>query len=559
MEALKRWTELGHHHAWVREALDGLSETEKYDSFYTALEFGTAGMRGLLGVGPNRINVYTVGKANVGFAKYLVETFKETTPVMKVAIAYDNRHQSYELAMLSARVLSTYGIESYVFDQPRPTPELSFAVRELGCIGGIVVTASHNPKEYNGYKIYDETGCQLVDHKVAKVIAYVNEVEDETRVDVDAHVSKCIHTLDESFDERYLSKIRSIALRPEVEKKIKIVFSSQHGTAFPLLPDTLKKLGFEVIVVKEQSAYDPDFSNTKSPNPEDHRAYELPLEYAYKHDADLILVCDPDADRMGTVVKHHGKYEFLTGNHGGAVLQEYIYSTLLELDKMPLKPIMFNTVVTSDLGQKIARSYGVDVEKTLTGFKYIGERIERHNHAHDKTFVFGYEESYGYLLADFVRDKDALQACVMLAEATNYYHNQGKTLIDVLYLLYDKFGAYHDTQIALTLQGEDGLARIGRLLTYFRETKIDDFSGVKVVKMDDFLKGVSTDGTILDFPKSNVLKFYLEDGSWIAIRPSGTEPKCKFYYCAIGKTILDAESRFEVLANAVNEHIEIVQ
>lgn len=553
MESLQLWKNLGEKVAWVKQAYDLMSEEERYDAFYKTLEFGTAGMRGLLGIGPNRMNVYTVAKANVGFGQYLVETFKGEVETLKVAIAYDNRHQSREFAQVSARILSTYGIESYVFEKPRPTPELSFAVRELGCVGGIVVTASHNPKEYNGYKVYDETGCQLVDHKIARVIECVNAVGDETKVDLEHYDDSLVHGLDEAFDVQYLDKIKSIALRNEPVKDLKVVFSSQHGTSYPLVPDVLKELGYDVVVVEEQKQYDPDFTNTKSPNPEDKRSYELPLEYARKVDADLVLVCDPDADRMGICVKHHGTYEYLTGNQGGAVLQEYIYSTHRDLNTMPANPVMFNTVVTSDLGEKIAKSYDVSVEKTLTGFKYIGEKIEHHNTVKDKTFVFGYEESYGYLLADFVRDKDALQACVMVVESANYYHNQGMTLVDVLESLYETHGAYADNQIALTLSGAEGLSRISRLLDYFRTSDIKEIDGIEIVKVDDFL-----DGSMPEFPQSNVIKYHLENGSWIAIRPSGTEPKCKFYYCASGATLKDAQEMFERLSNAMQRHIDLV-
>ncbi|NLW15225.1 MAG: phospho-sugar mutase, partial [Erysipelothrix sp.] len=400
MDAYNNWTNLSKKEKWVAKALDNLSENDKKDAFYKSLEFGTAGMRGLLGVGPNRMNVYTIAKANLGYGKYLKETFSGP---LKVAIAYDNRHQSKEFADISAKILSTFGIDSYIFEQPRPTPELSFAVRKLNCVGGIVITASHNPKEYNGYKVYDETGCQLVDSKIAKVIKYVNEIEDETKIDLKVGEKSMVRYLADDFDNLYLEKLKTIALRKDIKKDIKIVFSSQHGTSYPLVPNVLEELGYDVIVVEEQKAYDPDFSNTLSPNPEDKNSFAHALKYAKEHTADLMLVADPDADRMGISVLHEGEYVYLTGNDGGAILQEYLYSTRLELELMPKDPVMFNTIVSSDLGEKIAKKYNVDVEKTLTGFKYIGEKIESHRKAHTKNFVFGYEESYGYLLADFVR------------------------------------------------------------------------------------------------------------------------------------------------------------
>ena len=555
MNAYNNWQALAKKETWVKEALAQLTQEEKQDAFYKSLEFGTAGMRGLLGVGPNRMNLYTIAKANMGYGKYLKETFDGP---LKVAIAYDNRHQSQAFAQTSALILSRFGIDSYVFNDPRPTPELSFAVRELNCVGGIVITASHNPKEYNGYKVYDETGCQLVDDKIKKVIDYVNEVGDETQIDIHQGDSSMIHALDESFDTRYLDALKTIVLRKDLEKKIKIVFSSQHGTSYPLVPEVLSDLGYDVIVVDEQKAYDPDFTNTLTPNPEDKRSFELALQYALKVDADLMLVADPDADRMGIAVKHDGEYHYLSGNDGGAILQEYIYKTKRELNDMPVNPVMFNTVVTSDLGEKIAKKYDVDVEKTLTGFKYIGEKIENHHRNNTKDFVFGYEESYGYLIKDFVRDKDALQACIAVSEACAYYHNQNQTLVDVLNGLYQEHGAYYDTLESLTLEKQAGLERIQRILESFRTTDHTSFGDIAILKKEDYLTSKDSLGHDLDFPKSNVLKYFLEDGSWIAIRPSGTEPKCKFYYCVTDETVSLAQTKYNQLSKAINALIDEV-
>lgn len=552
---IKKWSALQEKYDWVKSGFDNLSESDQQDAFYKSLEFGTAGMRGLLGVGPNRMNELTVAKANVGFGKYLVETFPNQP--LKVAIAYDNRHKSRKFSEVSARILSRYGIESYIFETLRPTPELSFAVRELGCIGGIVVTASHNPKEYNGYKVYDETGCQLVDDKIARVIALINEVEDETEIDLETFDSTKIHAIDDTFDNIYLDAIKTIQLRRDEPKNIKIVFTSQHGTSYPMVPTLLSSLGYDVTVVEEQSSFDPDFSNTKTPNPEDRDSYELAIEYGKRLDADLILSCDPDADRMGIVVKHNGEYQYLTGNQGGSILQEYIYPSKIELGTMPTDPIMFNTVVTSDLGEKIAAKYGVTVEKTLTGFKYIGNKIQQHNEAKDYTFVFGYEESYGYLIADFVRDKDAIQACLMVAEAANYYLNKNKTLVDVLDALYEEHGAHIESQVAITRAGATGLEEIQEILNTFRTGAFNSFANIGVKYFDDFQTSMRSNGEQLDFPKSNVLKFYLEDGSWIAIRPSGTEPKCKFYYCIVDETIEKAQAKFELLKANINSIAKI--
>lgn len=545
MDALKKWELLAQSNDWIKEEINSLNEQALSDSFYKSLEFGTAGMRGLLGVGPNRMNIYTVAKANLGFGKYLVETFGND---ISIAIAYDNRHQSLEFAKVSAKILSSFGIKSHVFLNPRPTPELSFAVRDLNCVGGIVVTASHNPKEYNGYKVYDETGCQLVDHKIKRVIELIGEHEDETTVDLNVGDESLIHWIDTDYDQKYLDAIKTIQIRKDESKTLTTVFSSQHGTSYPLIPDLFEQTGYQISVVEEQSAYDPDFSNTKTPNPEDKASYDLAIEYAKRLNSDLILSCDPDADRMGIVVKHKDDFVYLTGNQGGSILQEYIYSSMTR----PLNPVMYNTVVTSDLGEKIATHYDVEIQKTLTGFKYIGEKIENNK---DKDFVFGYEESYGYLIAPFVRDKDALQACMMVVEAANYYKNQGKTLIDVLDSLYERHGAHYENTVAVELKGEEGLAQIQEILKTLRTSKIEQIGNVPVIYFDDYLTSKRSDGTVLDFPSSNVLKYFLEDGSWVAIRPSGTEPKCKFYYCIVAETMELAQDKYKVIHEDIMKRV----
>lgn len=545
----EKWNKLAQTENWVSEALNQMDEETMHDAFYKSLEFGTAGMRGLLGAGPNRMNVYTVGKATLGFAKYLKETFSDRSD-LKVAIAFDNRHQSVEFAKVSADILSGFGIKSYVYKDPRPTPQLSFTVRDLDCVAGIMVTASHNPKEYNGYKVYDETGCQLVDHKIKRVIELINEHEDETTVDVSTSDESLLEYLGRDYDFVYEKKVKEIQLRPDEEKKVSIIFSSQHGSALPVMSDIFDELKYDVTIVKEQAAYDPDFTNTKTPNPEDKASYDLAIEYAKRFNADLILSCDPDADRMGVVVNHKGEFVYLSGNQGGSVLQEYLYSSMKELDLMPQNPIMYNTIVTSDLGEKIAKSYDVEVKKTLTGFKYIGEQIENNP---DKDFVFGYEESYGYLIKEFVRDKDAIQACLMLAEAANYYKAKNLTLVDVLNSLYDKFGVHHEVTESVAFEGEEGLKKIQTILKDFRESNIESIAGVKVVEKQDFLSGKTSKGETIDLPSSNVLKFLLEDGSWIAVRPSGTEPKCKFYYCVIADSDAQAIKKYEQFSNEIKE------
>lgn len=451
-ERYEKWVNSPNLDESYKEVLEKMTPEEKNDAFYTTIEFGTAGMRGLLGPGTNRINLHTIRKATQGFADYIKE-HGEKACEEGIAIGYDNRHMSKEFAFDCAKLLAKNGIRSYVFESLRPTPELSFAVRHLGCFGGIMITASHNPKEYNGYKLYDSKGCQLIPSLASQVIDKVNAIEDELAIssDVTPEQETLYQVIGEDVDRPYYDAVESIQLNPDVEKNIKIVFSPEHGTANVPVREIYKETGYDVIPVLEQCTPDPDFSNTPTPNPEQPGAYELALKYAKDNDADIILVCDPDADRMGVGVKHNDEYVVMTGNQSGAVLLEYILSQLEEQGKMPENPVMFNTVVTSDLGEKVADSHGVETEKTLTGFKFIGEKVAKYEDTGEKNYVFGYEESYGSLIKPFVRDKDAPQACLMLAEAASYYKNkEGKDLVDVLNDLYDKHGTYEETQVALS-------------------------------------------------------------------------------------------------------------
>ena len=545
--------------AKLREELETLSEKQIEDAFYTNIEFGTAGMRGLLGVGCNRINVHTIRKANQGFANYINANGAEAA-ARGIAIGYDNRHMSYEFAMDSAKMLAKNGIRVYVFESLRPTPELSFAVRHFNCFGGIMITASHNPKEYNGYKLYDEKGCQLVPALASQVIAEVNAVEDPLALvaECTAEQEALITVIGKDVDEAYYAEVLKIQIHPEVEKgNMKIVFSPEHGTANIPVQEVYKRTGYNCIPVVEQCSPDPDFSNTKTPNPEELKAYELALEYAKNNEAELILVCDPDADRMGVAVLHEGEYVVLTGNQSGAVLIEYILSQYTEMGTMPENPVMFNTVVTSDLGEKIANKYGVVCEKTLTGFKFIGEKVAKYEVTHEKNYVFGYEESYGSLIAPFVRDKDAPQACLMLAEAACFYQAKGKTLVDVLNDCYAEHGTYEETQVAISLAGKEGAEKIQSILANLRTNVPAEIAGAKVVRVQDFeLKTDVENGEVKPlegFVKSNVLKYYLEDGSWIAVRPSGTEPKCKFYFCVKGADKADVKAKTVAYHEAAKE------
>ncbi|MGN1343155.1 MAG: phospho-sugar mutase [Traorella sp.] len=560
LEKYNRWVNHPNLDPTLKEELLKMDDKAKNDAFYTNIEFGTAGMRGLLGAGTNRINVHTIRKANVGFAQYICSLGEEAKK-KGIAIGYDNRHMSSEFAMDSAKVLSSYGIKVYVFDSLRPTPELSFAVRHLGCAGGIMITASHNPKEYNGYKLYDEKGCQLIPSLANQVIALVNAVEDELAIETSHADESLIQIIGKDVDEAYYEKVLSIQLNPDVDKSaIKIIFTPQHGTANIPVKEIYNRAGYHYVAVEEQCTPDPDFSMTPTPNPEEPSSYNLSLEYARREKADIVLSCDPDADRMGVAVLHNGEYELLTGNQSGSVLIEYIFSQLSASGKMPKNAVMFNTVVTSDLGEKIATKYGVATEKTLTGFKFIGEKVAKYEVNHEKEYVFGYEESYGSLISPFVRDKDAPQACLMLAEAACYYHAQNKTLVDVLNGLYEELGTYQESQTSLSLAGQEGAMRIKEIIATFRNHTPNEIAGVKVVANEDYgcLKrwdhGVESD--LVGFTKSEVLKFFLEDGSWIAVRPSGTEPKCKFYYCVKGNSKEEAKAKTLAYQKAMADAIK---
>lgn len=552
----EQWLNYEDMDASLKAELAGMTEEQKEDAFYKNLEFGTAGMRGILGAGTNRMNIYTVRKANMGFAKYVVNL-----PEGKergVAISYDNRHMSYRFAIESAKILAKFGIKSYIMESLRPTPELSFAVRYLKCAGGIMITASHNPKEYNGYKVYDDTGCQLIPEWGDIVVDYVNEIDDELEIEQisDEEAYPFITWVGEEVDEAYYKAVMGIEINPGLDKSdFKIVYSPQHGADNIPVRTCLKRLGYDIVPVLAQCAPDPDYTNTKSPNPEVDASYELAIKLAKEVDADVVAITDPDGDRLGVVAKHNGEYVLMSGNQSAAVYLEYILSQRKEKGTLPDNAVMYNTIVTSDLGELVARNYGVDVEKTLTGFKFIGDKIRKYEKTHEKQFIFGYEESYGCVVEDFVRDKDAVQAVLLAAECGNYYKKQGKDLIDVLNELYAKYGTFKESQIALAKAGAAGAARIKEMMDTLRKDKPTEIGGVKVVLSEDYATSERSDGTTIDLPKSNVLKYYLEDGSWIAARPSGTEPKCKFYFSIKGTDAKDAADKTEVFHKAMMELI----
>ena len=520
------------------KAISG-NEAEIKDRFYKDLEFGTAGLRGVIGAGSNRMNIYTVAKASKGFADYILSK-GEKAKEDGIVIAHDNRRMSREFAEITAGVLAANGIKSYLFESLRTTPELSFSVRYLGCFGGVVITASHNPPEYNGYKLYDEMGCQLVPHLADEVTGFVNAVPDELNVKFLSleEAGELIEIVGEEIDETYYEEVLSLQFDFDADRNIKVVYTPQHGTGNIPVRDVLDEAGYMVLPVLSQCDPDPDFSGTKSPNPEVPAAYDAAIELMKEHGADIAIATDPDCDRLGAVINCGDDFKLITGNQSGAVLLNYILTRMSEQGCMPENPVMINTIVTSTLGDRVAESFGVEVEKTLTGFKFIGDKIKEHNAKGDKNYVFGYEEIYGCLTGDFARDKDAVQASLMFCEAADYYKKQGKTLVDVLDDLANKFGYYLDSQSSTFFRGADGSDKMNALLQDMRNNPIKEVAGIKVTSMDDFLLNPPE-----NFVPSNVLRFNFEDGSFVAVRPSGTEPKCKVYYCVRGENKADAEAK----------------
>lgn len=513
---------MNEYHRWVKAgACEPMTDPKEIEEcFYKELGFGTGGIRAIMGPGPNRLNLFTIRKNTEGYARF-IEAKGDEAKKKGIVIAYDNRRHSRDFAEETAAVLASHGIHVYLFDSLRPTPELSFAVRHLSAQGGINITASHNPPEYNGYKTYDEFGCQSVPRDTDEIIKYIKGVTDALSVKIDKECAANIESIGTEVDEAYYKVLETVPERPEEEKDIRIVYTPLHGAGNVPVRTMLRRCGYEVKAVSEQCMPDPDFRNTKSPNPENRIAFEKALETAKECDADLVIATDPDCDRLGIVLKHKGEYTYLTGNQTGAILLQYLLSTKTEKGTLPENGIVFDTIVTASLGAKVAQKYGVEVESTLTGFKYIGDKIREYEGK--KTFLFGYEESYGYLIKPFARDKDGVQASILTAEAVNHYKKQGKTLVDVLNCLYEEFGHLKDIQENETLPGKEGLLEIKRRINEYRTGDIDRIEGRKVIKKEDYSLGIN------GLPKSNVIKFWLEDGSWVVIRPSGNEPKIKYY------------------------------
>lgn len=557
-EELNKWLNYKDLDPSLKEELLNKNDKELEDMFYTTLSFGTGGMRGILGAGINRLNIYTIRRANNGLAQYIINNTDEKELSRGVVIAHDNRHMSKEFALESAKVLGAYGIKSYLFTDLRPTPELSFAVRYLNALSGIVVTASHNPPNYNGYKIYDEYGCQYTPRYADKIIEYVNKTGDIFSIktlDVSQLVSRgLLEYIDEDIDKAYLDLVKSVAINKDVDKKIKIVFTPLHGTSGYLGTRLLKEEGYDVYPVEEQMVNDPNFSTVKLPNPEEKSAFELAIKLGEKIKADLLIATDPDADRLGIAVLNDDKYLLLNGNQTGALLIYYILTQKKRLGTLPKKGVVFNTIVTSDLGAKIARSYNMDIISTLTGFKFIGEQA-RYLEKEDREFVFGYEESYGYVVNDGVRDKDSLQATILISEAANYYlTKENKTLYDKLLEIYAQYGFYLEGLKNIHLLGKEGQDKITRIMDYFRNNPPQEINGHEIIKIEDFElskryanKKVET----IDLDKSNVLKYYLDNESWFVLRPSGTEPKLKIYAGVIGNSLENSKEMVDELLEAV--------
>lgn len=565
----QRWLQFTRLDSIVKQQLDKIKDNEKSleEAFYKNLEFGTGGMRGEIGAGTNRMNIYTIRKASAGLASY-IEGNGEEAKRRGVVIAYDSRHFSPEFAMEAAKTLASHGIQAYVFDSLRPTPELSFAVRYLQAFSGIVVTASHNPPEYNGFKVYGSDGGQLPPEGADIIIAKVNEIENELLIDVqDEQILKdkgLIKMIGPEIDQAYNEKLTTISENPNIsdEVDIKVVFTPLHGTGNIPVRDGLKALKYQhVFVVKEQELPDPEFSTVKSPNPEEHAAFELAIEEGNKVDADLLIATDPDADRLGVAVKNdQGDYVVLTGNQTGALLLHYILSQKRAKETLPNNGVMLKTIVTSELGRKIAHSFGVVTLDVLTGFKFIGEKMKEFDRTGEYKFLFGYEESYGYLIGDFVRDKDAVQAALLATEVTAYYKKQGMSLYDALNKLFEQYGYFQEGLRSLTLKGKDGAEMIEKTLASFREQPLQELNGLKVTAVEDYLMKTrfEKDGTQKEIrlPKSNVIKYYFEDDTWIALRPSGTEPKVKFYFSVMGSSLSESK---EKLAKIEEQFMELVQ
>ena len=543
-------------------------EKEIEDRFYKDLDFGTAGLRGVIGAGTNRMNTYTVSKATQGYAMYLNNNFENPS----VAIAYDSRNMSEDFAKATALTFAANGVKVYLFESLRPTPMLSFTVRELNCSGGVVITASHNPKQYNGYKVYGQDGGQITDEGVDEILSYINNIdifEDVKTIDEKEAIEKgLLQYIGEDVDKVYIEKVKSLILRKELVKEkakdLNIIYTPIHGSGLMPIKRVLTELGFENLsIVKEQENPDGDFPTTPYPNPEAKQVFELALEMAKDINPDIIFGTDPDADRIGVIVKDNsGEYKVLTGNETGMLLAHYMLKSLKDRNELPENAAVIKTIVTTEAVKNIVESFNAKLIDTLTGFKYIGEKIKEFEETNSNTFIFGLEESYGYLAGTFVRDKDAVVAATLITEMTLYYKEKGLTLYEALINLYEEYGYTKETLVSIELQGKEGQDKITKCIDTLRNDKVTEINGIKVVKAFDYK--LSEEVTYenndvikseINLPKSNVLKYILEDDSWFVVRPSGTEPKMKVYLSIVGESLKSSEEKINAFKEDVMNKI----
>lgn len=568
-ENYQKWVDFADLPDYLRRDLESMDEKTKEDAFYTNLEFGTAGMRGLIGAGTNRINIYVVRQATEGLAR-LIESKGGNEKERGVAIAYDSRHFSPEFAFESASVLAKHGIKSYVFESLRPTPELSFAVRHLNCFAGIMITASHNPAPFNGYKVYGEDGGQMPPHDADALTTYIRAIDNPFAVEVaDVEAEKAsglIEVIGEAIDAEYLKEVKDVNINPalieEFGKDMKIVYTPLHGTGEMLARRALAQAGFDSVqVVEAQATSDPDFSTVKSPNPESQAAFALAEELGRQVGADVLVATDPDADRVGVeVLQKDGSYLNLSGNQIGAIMAKYILEAHKNAGTLPENAALCKSIVSTDLVTKIAESYGATMFNVLTGFKFIAEKIQEFEEKHNHTYMMGFEESFGYLIKPFVRDKDAIQAVLVVAELAAYYRSRGLTLADGIEEIYKEYGYYAEKTISVTLSGVDGAEQIKAIMAKFRNNAPKEWNATEITVVEDFKAQTSTaaDGTVtaLTTPPSDVLKYTLADGSWIAVRPSGTEPKIKFYIAVVGESNEDSQAKIANIEAEINAFVK---
>ncbi|VSJ10064.1 phosphoglucomutase [Streptococcus pneumoniae] len=568
-ENYQKWVDFVELPDYLRQDLENMDEKTKEDAFYTNLEFGTAGMRGLVGAGTNRINIYVVRQATEGLAR-LIESKGGNEKERGVAIAYDSRHFSPEFAFESAAVLAKHGIKSYVFESLRPTPELSFAVRHLNCFAGIMVTASHNPAPFNGYKVYGEDGGQMPPHDADALTTYIRAIENPFAVEVaDVETEKAsglIEVIGEAVDVEYLKEVKDVNINPalieEFGKDMKIVYTPLHGTGEMLARRALAQAGFDSVqVVEAQATADPDFSTVTSPNPESQAAFALAEELGRQVGADVLVATDPDADRVGVeVLQKDGSYLNLSGNQIGAIMAKYILEAHKNAGTLPENAALCKSIVSTDLVTKIAESYDATMFNVLTGFKFIAEKIQEFEEKHNHTYMMGFEESFGYLIKPFVRDKDAIQAVLVVAELAAYYRSRGLTLADGIEEIYKEYGYYAEKTISVTLSGVDGAEQIKAIMAKFRNNAPKEWNATAITVVEDFKAQTATvaDGTVtnLTTPPSDVLKYTLADGSWIAVRPSGTEPKIKFYIAVVGETNEESQAKIANIEAEINAFVK---